>query len=138
MEDQILKRITSSPWDSSLPFSLQQRQENLPGVPETELPEEVTCLDTGSQIQQILEKCCGELNSSSDNNTHFEGIFYFKAFVSVLLYRMRSLIKIMYIQYSLYLAYICNKCSAQQNSCFNGTKYFIALHISTLCSAPRG
>ncbi|XP_010704402.1 centrosomal protein of 295 kDa-like isoform X2 [Meleagris gallopavo] len=74
MEDQILKRITSSPWDSSLPFSLQQRQENLPGVPETELPEEVTCLDTGSQIQQILEKCCGELNSSSDNNTHFEAL----------------------------------------------------------------
>uniref|UniRef100_A0A8C3L258 ALMS motif domain-containing protein n=1 Tax=Chrysolophus pictus TaxID=9089 RepID=A0A8C3L258_CHRPC len=74
MEDQILKRITSSPWDSSLPFTLQQRQENLSGVPETELPEGVTCLDKGSQIQQILEKCCGELNSSSDNNTRFEAL----------------------------------------------------------------
>lgn len=126
MEDQIWKRIPSSPWDSSLPFTLQQRQENLPGAPETELPEGVTCLDKGSQIQQILEKC-GELNSSSNNNTHFEGIFYFKAFVSVLSYRMRSLIRIMCIQYSLYLAYICNKRSAQQNSCLNGTKSFIAL-----------
>lgn len=74
MEDQILKRITSSPWDTSLPFTLQQRQENLSGAPETRLPEGVPCLDKRSQSQQILEKCCGELNSSSENNTRFEAL----------------------------------------------------------------
>ncbi|XP_004938927.2 centrosomal protein of 295 kDa isoform X1 [Gallus gallus] len=74
MEDQILKRITSSPWDTSLPFALQQRQENLSGAPETRLPEGVPCLDKRSQSQQILEKCCGELNSSSENNTRFEAL----------------------------------------------------------------
>ncbi|NXK46573.1 CE295 protein, partial [Chauna torquata] len=71
-EDQILKKTVSCPWNSSLLFTLQQRQENLSGAPETHLPEGEMYLYKGSQIQQILEKCSGDLNSSSQNNTHFE------------------------------------------------------------------
>ncbi|XP_072182915.1 centrosomal protein of 295 kDa [Excalfactoria chinensis] len=74
MEDQVLKRITSSPWDSSLPFTVQQWQETLFEAPETELPEGVPCLDKGNQIQQVLEKCCGELNSSLETNMCFEAL----------------------------------------------------------------
>lgn len=133
MEDQILKRITSSPWDTSLPFTLQQRQENLSGAPETRLPEGVPCLDKRSQSQQILEKCCGELNSSSENNTRFEGIFYFKAFVVCAVIQNEEFNQddVFSVFFIISLHFIFNKCSAQQNSCFNGTKSFIALCIST-------
>ncbi|NXJ09735.1 CE295 protein, partial [Odontophorus gujanensis] len=72
MEDQILKRMASSPWESSLPSTLQERQESLSGAPETQLPGGVMCLDKGSQVQQILENCCGELNS--ENSMHFEAL----------------------------------------------------------------
>ncbi|XP_015707768.2 centrosomal protein of 295 kDa isoform X1 [Coturnix japonica] len=74
MEDQVLKRITSSPWDSSLPFTVQEWQETLFEAPESELPEGAPCLDKGSQIHQVLERCCGELNSSSETNMCFEAL----------------------------------------------------------------
>ncbi|NXI65367.1 CE295 protein, partial [Anseranas semipalmata] len=73
-EDGILKRTGSCPWNSSLPFTLQQRQENPSGAPETQVLEGEMCLYKGSRIQQILEKCSGDLNSTSENNTRFQAL----------------------------------------------------------------
>ena len=133
LEDQVLKRITSSPWDSSLPFTVQEWQETLFEAPETELPEGAPCLDKGSQIHQVLERCCGELNSSSETNMCFEGIFYFKAFVVCAVIQNeefnQDFMGLVLLIFSLH--FIFNKCSAQQNSCFNGSKSFMALCIST-------
>ncbi|NWQ95373.1 CE295 protein, partial [Burhinus bistriatus] len=71
-EDRILRETASHPWNSSLPFTLQQRQENLSGVSETQLPEGEMYLYRGSQIQQILRKCTGDLNS--EDNTRFQAL----------------------------------------------------------------
>ncbi|XP_035398569.2 centrosomal protein of 295 kDa isoform X1 [Cygnus atratus] len=68
-EDRILKKPASCPWSSS-----QQRQENLSRAPETWLSEGEVYLYKGSEIQQILEKCGGDLNSSSENNVHFQAL----------------------------------------------------------------
>ncbi|XP_059673083.1 centrosomal protein of 295 kDa [Gavia stellata] len=73
-EDQILREAASSPWNSSLPFTLQQRQENLSGASETQLPEGEMYLYKGSQIQQIVGKCTGDLNSYSEDNTRFQAL----------------------------------------------------------------
>ncbi|KAM9300858.1 centrosomal protein of 295 kDa isoform 2-T2 [Morus bassanus] len=73
-EDRILRKAASHPWKSSLPFTLQQRQENLSGASETQLPEGETYLYKGSQIQQILGKCTGDLNSYSEDNTLFQAL----------------------------------------------------------------
>ncbi|NWI23991.1 CE295 protein, partial [Sula dactylatra] len=73
-EDQILRKAASRPWKSSLPFTLQQRQENLSGASETQLPEGETYLYKGSQIQKILGKCTGDLNSYSEDNTLFKAL----------------------------------------------------------------
>ncbi|XP_035184616.1 centrosomal protein of 295 kDa isoform X2 [Oxyura jamaicensis] len=72
-EDQILKKTASCPWSSLLPFTSQQRQENLSRAPETWLSEGEVYLYKSSEIQQILEKC-GDLNSSSENNMHFQAL----------------------------------------------------------------
>lgn len=80
-EDRILKKMGSCPWSSLLPCTSRLRQENLSRAPETWLPEGATFLYKGSEIQQILEKCGGDLNSSSENNVHFQGTCYFEAFV---------------------------------------------------------
>ncbi|NXF50186.1 CE295 protein, partial [Oceanites oceanicus] len=72
-EDQIL-RETASPWNSSLPFTLQQRQENLSRASATQLPEGETYLCKGSQIQQILGKSTGDLNSYVEDNTRFQAL----------------------------------------------------------------
>ncbi|KAM6212009.1 centrosomal protein of 295 kDa isoform 1-T3 [Sarcoramphus papa] len=74
MEDRILRATASRPWNSSLPFTLQQRQENLSGTSETQLPEGEMYLYKESQIQQILGKCTGDLNSYSEDNTRFQAL----------------------------------------------------------------
>ncbi|NWS53820.1 CE295 protein, partial [Chunga burmeisteri] len=61
-------------WNSSLPFTLQQRQENLSGTSETQLPEGEVYLYKGSQIQEILGKCTGDLNSDSEDNARFQAL----------------------------------------------------------------
>ncbi|NXA26473.1 CE295 protein, partial [Ibidorhyncha struthersii] len=71
-EDRILSKAASRPWNSSLPFISQQRQGNLSGVSETQLPEGEMYLYKGSQIQQILRKYTGELNSYLEDNTRFQ------------------------------------------------------------------
>ncbi|XP_074716393.1 centrosomal protein of 295 kDa [Strix uralensis] len=73
-EDRILRETASCPWNSSLPFTLQQRQANLSGASETQLPEGEMYLYKGSQIQQILGKCTEHLNSYSEDNTSFQAL----------------------------------------------------------------
>ncbi|EOB06271.1 Leucine-rich repeat-containing protein KIAA1731, partial [Anas platyrhynchos] len=73
-EDRILKKTGSCPWSIFLPFTSRLRQENLSRAPETWLPEGATFLYKGSETQQILEKCGGDLNSSSENNVHFQAL----------------------------------------------------------------
>ncbi|XP_074672388.1 centrosomal protein of 295 kDa isoform X2 [Strix aluco] len=73
-EDRILRETASCPWNSSLPFTLQQRQANLSGASETQLPEGEMYLYKGSQIQQILGKCTEHLNSYSEDNTSFRAL----------------------------------------------------------------
>ncbi|NXL01924.1 CE295 protein, partial [Mesembrinibis cayennensis] len=73
-EDRILRRTASHPWNSSLPFTVQQRQENFSGASETQLPKGEMHLCKGSQIQQILGKCTGDLNSYSKDNTGFQAL----------------------------------------------------------------
>ncbi|NXG75727.1 CE295 protein, partial [Baryphthengus martii] len=69
-EERILRETASRPWNSSLPFTLRQRQENLSGASEAQLPEGELYPYKGSQIQQVL----GDLNSYSENNTHFQAL----------------------------------------------------------------
>ncbi|XP_027533231.1 centrosomal protein of 295 kDa isoform X3 [Neopelma chrysocephalum] len=71
-EGGILRETTSRPWNSSLSFTLQQRQENLSGASETRLSEEDMHLYKESQTQQILGKHTGNLNS--ENNTCFQAL----------------------------------------------------------------
>ncbi|NXL58695.1 CE295 protein, partial [Chordeiles acutipennis] len=73
-EDGILRETASHPWNSSLPFTLQQRQENLSGASETQLPEGEMYLYKESQLQQILGDCSGDLNASSEDNTRFQAL----------------------------------------------------------------
>ncbi|XP_009957195.1 PREDICTED: centrosomal protein KIAA1731 homolog, partial [Leptosomus discolor] len=73
-ENQILRETASCPWNNSLPFTLPQRQENLSGASETQLPEGKVCLYKGSQIQQVLGKCAGDLNSYSEDNMRFQAL----------------------------------------------------------------
>ncbi|NXT90036.1 CE295 protein, partial [Anhinga rufa] len=74
MEDRILRKTASRPWNSLLPFTLQQRQENLSVASETQLPEGEMCLYKGSQIQQILGEWTGDLNSYLEDNTRFQAL----------------------------------------------------------------
>ncbi|NXG54030.1 CE295 protein, partial [Psilopogon haemacephalus] len=74
IEDGILRETASCPWNSSLPFTLQLRQENLSGASETQLPEGEMSLYQGSRVQQILEKCTGDLNTCSESNTCFKAL----------------------------------------------------------------
>ncbi|XP_074906197.1 centrosomal protein of 295 kDa isoform X1 [Buteo buteo] len=73
-EDQILRKTASHPWNSSLPFTLQQRQKNLSGASETQLPEGEMYLCKESQVQQILGKCTGDLHSYSEDDTRFQAL----------------------------------------------------------------
>ncbi|NXF02717.1 CE295 protein, partial [Smithornis capensis] len=73
-EDGILRETASCPWNSSLPLTLQQRQENLSGASETQLSKGEMSLYKESQTQQILGKYTGNLNSCSEDNTHFQAL----------------------------------------------------------------
>ncbi|NXS53465.1 CE295 protein, partial [Brachypteracias leptosomus] len=73
-EDQLLREAASCPWSSSLPQILRKRQENLSGASETLLPEGEMYCHKGGQMQQILGKCTGDLNSYSEDNTHFQAL----------------------------------------------------------------
>ncbi|NXD83078.1 CE295 protein, partial [Halcyon senegalensis] len=73
-EDEIWRETASHPWNSSLPLTLRQRQENLPGESETQMPEGEMCLYKGHQMQQILGKYAGDLNSYSEGNRHFQAL----------------------------------------------------------------
>ncbi|NWT94078.1 CE295 protein, partial [Urocynchramus pylzowi] len=80
-EDRILRETGSHPWNSSLPFTLQQRQENLPGASEGQFSEREMYFYKENQIQQILGRPTGNLHSYSEDNTHFQDIHYFIAFL---------------------------------------------------------
>ncbi|NWS83751.1 CE295 protein, partial [Toxostoma redivivum] len=71
-EDGILRETGSHPWNSSLPFTLQQRQENLSGASESQLSEGEMYFYKEKQIEQILGRPAGNLNSYSEDNTHFQ------------------------------------------------------------------
>ncbi|NXO67036.1 CE295 protein, partial [Phainopepla nitens] len=71
-EGGILRETGSRPWNSSLPFTLKQRQENLSGAFESQLSEGEICFYKENQLQQILKTPAGNLNSYSENNTHFQ------------------------------------------------------------------
>ncbi|NXV61498.1 CE295 protein, partial [Molothrus ater] len=73
-EDGIVRETGSHPWNSSLPFTLQQRQEILSGVSESQLSEGKMCFYKENQIQQILKRPTGNLNSYSEGNTHFQAL----------------------------------------------------------------
>ncbi|NXN77868.1 CE295 protein, partial [Bombycilla garrulus] len=73
-EGRILRETGSHPWNSSLPFTLKQRQENLSGVFKSQLSEGEMYFYKENQLQQILERPTGNLNSYSENNTHFQAL----------------------------------------------------------------
>ncbi|NXA75495.1 CE295 protein, partial [Thryothorus ludovicianus] len=71
-EDGILRETGSHPWNSSLPFTLQQRQENLSGASESQLCEGDMYFYKENQIQHILGRPTGNLNS--EDNMHFQAL----------------------------------------------------------------
>ncbi|NXY52539.1 CE295 protein, partial [Callaeas wilsoni] len=73
-EDRILREAESHPWNPSLPFTLQQRQENLSGASESQLSEGKMYFYKENHIQQILGRPTGNLNSYSEDNTHFQAL----------------------------------------------------------------
>ncbi|NWR70412.1 CE295 protein, partial [Centropus unirufus] len=66
-EDPAWREIASCHWNSLLPFTLWQRQENLSGASEPQLPKE-------SHMQQILRNCSGHLKSNSKGGAHFQAL----------------------------------------------------------------
>ncbi|XP_014108215.1 PREDICTED: centrosomal protein of 295 kDa [Pseudopodoces humilis] len=73
-EDGILRETGSHCWNSSLPFTLHQRQENLSGAPQSQLSEVEMYFYEENQIQQILGRPTGNFSSSSEDNTHFQAL----------------------------------------------------------------
>ncbi|NXH82640.1 CE295 protein, partial [Edolisoma coerulescens] len=71
-EDGILRETAKHAWNSSLPFTLQQRQENLSGASESQLSEGEMYFYKENQKQQILGRPTGNLNSYSEGNTHIQ------------------------------------------------------------------
>ncbi|XP_071659492.1 centrosomal protein of 295 kDa isoform X2 [Patagioenas fasciata] len=69
MEDGILRETARHPWNSSLPFTVRQRQENLSGASGTRLRDGEMYHYKGNQRQQGLGKCTGDLDSGSEDNT---------------------------------------------------------------------
>nr|XP_021400656.1 centrosomal protein of 295 kDa isoform X3 [Lonchura striata domestica] len=72
--DGILRETGSHPWNSSLPFTLQQRQENFSGACESQLSKGEMYFYKENQIQQILGRPTGNLNSYSEDSTHFQAL----------------------------------------------------------------
>ncbi|XP_068037609.1 centrosomal protein of 295 kDa isoform X2 [Anomalospiza imberbis] len=76
----ILRETGNHPWKSSLPFTLQQRQENLSEACESQFSKGEMYFYKENQIQQILGRPTGNLNSYSEDSTHFQALateFYF-------------------------------------------------------------
>ncbi|XP_064575007.1 centrosomal protein of 295 kDa [Zonotrichia leucophrys gambelii] len=73
-EGGIVRETGSHPWNSSLPFTLQQRQEILSAASESQLSEGKMCFYKENQIEQILGRPTGNLNSYSEDNTHFQAL----------------------------------------------------------------
>ncbi|XP_058714763.1 centrosomal protein of 295 kDa isoform X2 [Poecile atricapillus] len=73
-EDGILRETGSHCWNSSVPFTLHQRQENLSGAPESQLSEVEMYFYEENQIQQILGRPTGNFSSSSEDNTCFQAL----------------------------------------------------------------
>ncbi|NXP61875.1 CE295 protein, partial [Chloropsis cyanopogon] len=73
-EDGILRETGSHPWNSSLPSTLQQRQENLSGASESQLSKGEMYFYKENQTQQILGRPTGNLSSYSEDNTHFQAL----------------------------------------------------------------
>ncbi|NWX26238.1 CE295 protein, partial [Notiomystis cincta] len=73
-EDGILRETASHPWNSLLPFTLQQRQENVSGASESQLSEGERYLYKENQMQQILGRPSGNLNSYSEDKTHVQAL----------------------------------------------------------------
>ncbi|NWT90413.1 CE295 protein, partial [Lanius ludovicianus] len=71
-EDGILRERANHPWNSSLPFTLHQRQENLSGASESQLSEGEMYFYKANQNQQILGRPTGNLSSYSEDNTHIQ------------------------------------------------------------------
>ncbi|NWV54870.1 CE295 protein, partial [Daphoenositta chrysoptera] len=81
-EDGILRETANHPWNSSLPLTLQQRQENLSGASESQLSEGEMYFYKENQKQQILGRPTGNLNSYSEDSTHIQALaneLYFPA-----------------------------------------------------------
>ncbi|NXC26003.1 CE295 protein, partial [Campylorhamphus procurvoides] len=74
MKHGVLRETASSPWHSLLPLTLQQRQENLSGASKTQLCEGEMYFCKEGQTQQIPGKHTGNLNSYSEDNTHFQAL----------------------------------------------------------------
>ncbi|KAK2512928.1 Cep295 [Columba guinea] len=72
MEDRILRETARHPWNSSLPFTVRQRQENLSGASGTRLPDGEVYHYKGNQRQQGLGKRTGDLDSGSEDKTCFQ------------------------------------------------------------------
>ncbi|NWR50854.1 CE295 protein, partial [Regulus satrapa] len=73
-EDGILRETGSHPWNSSPPFTLQERQENLSGASESHLSGGEMYFYEENQIQQILGRPTGNWNSYSEDNTYFRAL----------------------------------------------------------------
>ncbi|NWZ92763.1 CE295 protein, partial [Nesospiza acunhae] len=73
-EDGMVGETGSHLCNSSLPFTLQQRQEILSGVSESQLSEGKMCVYKENQKQQFLGRPTGNLNSYSEDNTHFQAL----------------------------------------------------------------
>ncbi|NWI93739.1 CE295 protein, partial [Pitta sordida] len=73
-EEGILRETASHPWNSSVLFPLQQRQENLSGASESQLSEGDIYLCKENQTQQILGNRTENLNSCSEDNTLFQAL----------------------------------------------------------------
>ncbi|NXD96258.1 CE295 protein, partial [Chaetorhynchus papuensis] len=71
-EDGILRETANHPWNSLLPFTLQQRQESLSGASEGQLSEGEMYFYKEKQKQQILGRPTGNLNSYSEDSTHIQ------------------------------------------------------------------
>ncbi|NWR87438.1 CE295 protein, partial [Furnarius figulus] len=70
----VLRETASSPWNSLLPLTFQQRQENLSGASKTQLCEGEMYLCKEGQTQQTPGKHSGNLNSYSEDNAHFQAL----------------------------------------------------------------
>ncbi|XP_021147187.2 centrosomal protein of 295 kDa isoform X3 [Columba livia] len=72
MEGRILRETAGHPWNSSLPFTVRQKQENLSGASGTLLPDGEVYHYKGNQRQQGLGKRTGDLDSGSEDKTCFQ------------------------------------------------------------------